>query len=382
MTSINLGIVATSLGSSGGGVSTVIGEHINNMPQHVIVSAFASNRDKPLENIFNTSCNVHLSYSPLQGRLSFFPGALQDIQIKPLDVVHQHGIWGFPSLCGLYASKIKKTPLIISPHGMLDPWILARGRNLKTTMNFLFQRSNIAHAHYLHALNLKEAAQIRDYGYEGDIIVIPNGVTKKSARTRVFCRDNLRVIYLGRIDQKKNVIELAQAIKNLSHSGLNIKLDIYGWGNLEYQNRLILEINNQSSISFHGPVYGEAKEKAFLEADVFVLPSQSEGLPMAALEAWSYGVPCILSENCNLPEGFSARAAIHTGITADDIASSLNLFYNLSSHEAQQMSNQALDLVSKKFTWSNIMNSFATAYAASCNMHHSEEILKKIIFEK
>ena len=35
-----------------------------------------------------------------------------------------------------------------------------------------------------------------------------------------------------------------------------------------------------------------------------ILPSFSEGLPMAVLEAWAYGLPVLMTDHCNLPEGF------------------------------------------------------------------------------
>jgi hypothetical protein len=40
------------------------------------------------------------------------------------------------------------------------------------------------------------------------------------------------------------------------------------------------------------------------------LPSFSEGLPMSVLEAWSYGLPVVMTPECNLPEGFACGAAL------------------------------------------------------------------------
>ena len=46
---------------------------------------------------------------------------------------------------------------------------------------------------------------------------------------------------------------------------------------------------------FPGPVFGADKEAAFRCADAFILPSHSEGLPIAVLEAWSYGLPVFMT---------------------------------------------------------------------------------------
>ena len=46
-------------------------------------------------------------------------------------------------------------------------------------------------------------------------------------------------------------------------------------------------------VRFVGPVYGEDRRDAFAAAEFFVLPSHSEGAPMAALEALGAGVPVL-----------------------------------------------------------------------------------------
>ena len=63
------------------------------------------------------------------------------------------------------------------------------------------------------------------------------------------------------------------------------------------------------------PVFDLEKEKVFRNSSAFILSSYSEGLPMAVLEAMSYRVPCLISENCNLPETLNSGAAIKTGST-------------------------------------------------------------------
>jgi len=66
-------------------------------------------------------------------------------------------------------------------------------------------------------------------------------------------------------------------------------------------------------VSFLGPAFGETKDALLRSASAFILPSFSEGLPMAVLEAWSYRLPVLMTDHCNLPEGFAANAAIRIG---------------------------------------------------------------------
>ncbi len=67
---------------------------------------------------------------------------------------------------------------------------------------------------------------------------------------------------------------------------------------------------NGASVVFAGPAFGASKRRLYEIADAFILPSHSEGLPMAVLEAWAAGLPVLMTEACNLPEGLEVAAAI------------------------------------------------------------------------
>ena len=55
------------------------------------------------------------------------------------------------------------------------------------------------------------------------------------------------------------------------------------------------------SLRFVGPQFDDDKATSFAGAAAFVLPSLSEGLPVAVLEAWSYGLRVLMTEPCNPP---------------------------------------------------------------------------------
>lgn len=72
---------------------------------------------------------------------------------------------------------------------------------------------------------------------------------------------------------------------------------------------------------------------------------------MSILEAWSYGLPVVMTDACNLPEGFDASAALRTTTVPNDIADALERLDAMSVDQLSCMGNNGLDLVRNKFTW-------------------------------
>ena len=115
-------------------------------------------------------------------------------------------------------------------------------------------------------------------------------------------------------------------------------------------------------IAFLGPVYGEQKQKLLREARFMVLPSLSEGLPMAILEAWAAATPCLMSAACNLPEGFAQGAALETGTEADSIAGALRRGLALPEAGWQAMSVAARALAQRRFSPAAVAAQWAAIY--------------------
>jgi glycosyltransferase involved in cell wall biosynthesis len=86
----------------------------------------------------------------------------------------------------------------------------------------------------------------------------------------------LRCLFLGRYGQRKGVYDLLAAVAQLPE-GL-IQLDLYGDGEVD-----AVKAQANSSVRVNGWIRGDAKLRALAEADVLLLPSYNEGLPVAIL---------------------------------------------------------------------------------------------------
>ena len=223
------------------------------------------------------------------------------------DVVHVHGVWNASSVYGCFA-QLLGAPVVVSPRGMLDPWILKRRPLAKAVHELVLERPLLRKA-YVHALTHSEAAAVAEFepAAKGRIFVVPNGILLPSRAPSPAERNGY--LYLGRLHEKKQVRELVHFWKTIDPKRMP-HLAIAGWGDDSYVEEIKALVAGHPKVSFLGSLYGDGKARAFERSRFFILPSLSEGLPMAALEAISYGCIPLLTRECNLDPLFAEGVAI------------------------------------------------------------------------
>jgi poly(glycerol-phosphate) alpha-glucosyltransferase len=175
------------------------------------------------------------------------------------------------------------------------------------------------------------------------------------------------LLFLGRLHPKKNVHGLLAALAQIKSNGglANWKTVIAGWDQAGYAAQLaelVRELALDDDVLFLGPVYGASKDAVLRNTHAFVLPSFSEGLPMAVLEAWAYGLPVAMTQACNLPEGFNAGAAHEIGAEPHILPHDLAAFLAFGETEHSAMGKRGLDLVCNSFSWSEVARRFTAVY--------------------
>jgi glycosyltransferase involved in cell wall biosynthesis len=177
------------------------------------------------------------------------------------------------------------------------------------------------------------------------------------------------MLFLGRIHPKKGLPNLIDAWARLKAKSRALAdewaLVIAGWsqgGHEEQLKKMVAEKGLGRDVLFLGPVYDKDKEACLRNADAFVLPSFSEGLPMSVLEAWSYGFPVIITAECNLPEGFAAGAAVEIRPQVDSIADGLERLLAMSEADRRQMGCTSRSLVAARFSWPKIAAEMIEVY--------------------
>ena len=135
------------------------------------------------------------------------------------------------------------------------------------------------------------------------IIVLNNIVTYPKIQQINEDPNKIKILFLGEIGKRKGVFDILTAIaKDQNYYKDKIIFKIGGNKNEEQLQSFIQSNNLQSFVKFEGWIAGEKKEKLLNWADIFILPSYNEGLPIAILEAMSYNTAIISSPVGGIPE--------------------------------------------------------------------------------
>lgn len=276
------------------------------------------------------------------------------VRLKP-DILHIHGIWSASAIYGRFAPR--QTRVVVSPRGMLDPWILQRRPWVKRLHAALFERPMLARAH-LHALCEYEAEAALAFmpDLAGRIFVLPNGADPAGTAK---AGERTGALFLGRLHEKKQVLPLIDAWERHAK---HMRLTVAGWGAPAYEAEVAVRAAKAKRVHFVGMLDGGEKAQALSSARFFILPSLSEGLPMAALEAISHGAIPLLTDECHLPDLFGKGVALRMEADFSDFRRLVALLEAMDEGELASRSTYARQ-ASRDFLWPGIARSMLDHYS-------------------
>lgn len=300
--------------------------------------------------------------NPLFLRLSWFE-AIRDLMtlINQHDIIFSTGIWGPIDGFALRIAWNKNKPIYIRVCGMLEPYILAKNPLKKWLGRFLYLNKNLKRAAGVIVNSNSEAAHVNSIGIPKEkIMIIPNGIKAidilpdKNQWKSYFGINPERpvLLYLGRLHPKKGFHLLLEAIVSIPKKNRGFTILVAGeFCDDNYRRQIENMINGfelNDSIKFTGLVAGIEKDRHFYAADCFILPSESEGLPNAVLEAMAFGLPVIVTKGCNIPEIADYNAGLVLDLSVQNIVKSINWFTTL-NESSQIFSTNAKRLINECF---------------------------------
>lgn len=297
--------------------------------------------------------------------------------VRASDVVHVHTLWTYASLAAARACVAAKTPFLVMPHGMLDPYSVKRGWFKKQCYGRLVEWPLLRRASgmcYTHPEEQRLAASTCHGLPPGHIVELgtesPPDCPRAELRAEFLTRhQELRgrtvVLFLGRLHSKKGLDLLIPAFDAVRQQRPDAHLLLVGPGEPTYVQSIRDEVTRRgldTAVTFTGVLYGRDKWAAMAASDLFILPSYQENFALAAVDAVRSGLPVLLSRRVNLwkdlvdagvgrdcePELNSVTAAL--GACLDDAA------WRQSAIPAGK------ELLSERFNWATTTARLETVY--------------------
>ena len=268
------------------GISIVVPEHVKNQSN--------------FENVALFNCVDYIPENSINKYKVFLKKKYKNLDIAELeqpfnnpDIVVFHGIYILEYI-KIYKNLVKyNIPYIILPHGSLTQKAQKTKRVKKKIFNKLFFNRFIKKAKSIQYLSEKEKNDSSKYKVRN--IVLGNGIYVPKNKLKVYGNEQkIKFVYIGGLDILLKAISLIK--KQVQES--EVKLNIYGPFNGQEKRleKYIKKYEICNIVEIHDSIYGEEKKKVLLESEVFIQTSRSEGQPLGIMEAMSYGIPCIVTE--------------------------------------------------------------------------------------
>lgn len=286
-------------------------------------------------------------------------------ELKP-DMVHVNCCWMPGSALTQRWAQQKGYKVVLTPHGMLEPWIIKRhywSRKLPALL--LYQREAVRKADMLHATAESERQNLLRLGYNSRVTVIANGVDVDSIGIKKSWRRNREILFLSRVHVKKGINFLIEAVAMLKDCLQGYTVRIAGEGEPSYIRELMAlceRLGMQDTVRFEGGVYGDRKWQLFRQADLFVLPTHSENFGIVVAEALASGTPVITTTGTPWAELDTAGCGWCTAIGTGPAVKALRAFLSLSEDELQAMGLNGRRLVEEKYSARKVAGDMVAMY--------------------
>lgn len=157
-------------------------------------------------------------------------------------------------------------------------------------------------------------------------------------------QDKVRLVSMGRLEGEKGHINLLKAINDLS----NVHLHLIGDGS-QRENLYNYALENNIDVTFHGTLTDRHQIFSIIhDSDIFVIPSFTEGMPRALLEAMTIGLPCIGSNVGGIPEVLEVDA-LYDSKDTKQLSERINSLID-SQHKRELMGTRNRDFVASNYS--------------------------------
>jgi len=278
---------------------------------------------------------------------------------KNTDIVH---FQAFGPAMFSFIPRILGKKVVVQGHGL--EWKRSRWGFLGKTFLKLSEIPSVRFPNQITVVsNVQKDYLESQYGITSEYIptgVNPPLIEQPDLITQCGLKGNDYILFAARLVREKGAHYLIQAYNKLN---TDIKLVIAG--DAEYEENYKAELHKlaegNKNIIFPGFVTGKLLHELFSNCYIFVLPSEIEGLPIALLEAMSYGNCCLVSD---IPENIEAMSGYGYTFHNQDVENlAAQLEYLINNYEAvNSLKERAKKHVLHNYSWDTIASDFEDLY--------------------
>jgi len=294
-------------------------------------------------------------------------------EIKEFDIIHLHGGRTFLNIIVHHYAKKYGIPYVLQPRGSLPRISKSKQKKL---FDALFGRAIIKDASKIIASSKLESDQYWDVFPDlksEKIVHIPNSIDletyqnlpKKGEFRKKYsiAEDEKVILFLSRIHERKGADILMKAFSKLKNELKSVKLVIAGPddGYLGKLKLMVNKLNIKDDVIFPGLLYEKDKLEAYVDADVFVLPSKDryESFGNVALEACACGTPTIVTNVCGISEWLNSLEPVDPDVNS--LYKKLLEMLKISESERIEMREKTHDEV-RNLSWENVVERIEKIY--------------------
>lgn len=300
-------------------------------------------------------------------------GRLEDLPVpfNSPDLIVVEEFYCYPFSKTLIEIQRKEIPYIIIPRSELTEQAQKKSAFKKCIGNFLFFNSLVKRATAIQYLSAQERSQSINR-WKCNSFIIPNGANISPGNRGNHEAKGINAVYIGRYEKYQKGLDLLICAIDKTKTILrenNFCLNMYGVdqsNTVEMMEEEIKAKNLSDLIKINPAVYGFEKTKILDEADIFILTSRFEGMPMGLIEALSHGLAALVTKGTNMGTEISLyRAGWVAENSVEGIVKSIEDMIN-QYNDLDKFSKSAI-LLSKQYSWDRIAKFAHNQYEHLCN---------------
>ena len=299
---------------------------------------------------------AHIHY--IDGRLSHLFLAKRQFcalleAIKP-HVVHVNSCWEVLCSYTVFWAKAMGCPVVISPHGMLEPWVIKKNYlKKKLPALCLYQKRSLRMADSLIATAESERKNLLKLGYNEQVDVVQTGIMVDGIRIKEDWQCCKTILFLALLRPNKGADLLIKAVSRLKAEMEGYCVIIAGSGDPAYEStlkQLVRDLGLEKMVIFTSSVYDEDKWDLYREADIFVLPTLNENFGIVVAEALACGTPVITTKGAPWRDLVERNCGWWIDRDVESLVAAMRSFLSLGEDELERMGRNGRKLVEEKYS--------------------------------